>query len=294
MYKIVELPINTVSRENDMEKHISLAKAAELLGVTTKTLRVWDAGGKLKTIRTPGNQRRVPESEVLRILGHSESSNSIRRLYHGSPDPDFRPYYGGGKDYHDYGKGLYCTEHPDAAKEWACQHEGISASYVYVYELDMRGLDPVLDLRECKPAYWLSALAQYRYDLKESRARRERREQFIELFPVDCEKYQVIEGWRADDRYFAYLSAFLGMDISYEAVVQAMYLGDLGQQVVIKGVDAYNNHRQIDRITISGEAYEEYRAQYIKRDGQARGSLKQVRDIPGIMIDEIIRRGGVE
>jgi len=72
-----------------MEKHISLAKAAELLGVTTKTLRVWDAGGKLKTIRTPGNQRRVPESEVSRILGQNESSNSIRRLYHGSPDTPF-------------------------------------------------------------------------------------------------------------------------------------------------------------------------------------------------------------
>jgi len=276
-----------------MEKHISMAMAAELLGVTTKTLRVWDASGKLKTIRTPGNQRRVAESEIARILNQNEGSGNIRRIYHGSPDPDFSPYFGGGKDYHDYGRGLYCTEHPDAAKEWACQHEGVSASYIYTYELDMRGLAPLLDLRECKPAYWLSALAQYRYDLKESSARRERREQFIRLFPVSCENYEVIEGWRADDRYFAYLSAFLGMDISYEAVVQAMHLGELGQQVVIKGAKAYRSLSQVDKLTISGEEYEVYRVQYIKRDVLARGSLNQVRDIPGIMIDEIIRNGGV-
>jgi len=52
-----------------MEKHYSLLKAAGLLGVTTQTLRNWDNAGKLRTIRTPGNQRRVPESEIVRLSG---------------------------------------------------------------------------------------------------------------------------------------------------------------------------------------------------------------------------------
>jgi excisionase family DNA binding protein len=52
-----------------MEKHLTLSKAAEILGVTTQTLRNWDNAGKIKTIRTIGNQRRVPESEIKRILG---------------------------------------------------------------------------------------------------------------------------------------------------------------------------------------------------------------------------------
>ena len=51
-----------------MEKHYTLLKAAELLGVTTQTLRNWDNAGKIQTIRTPGNQRRIPESEITRIL----------------------------------------------------------------------------------------------------------------------------------------------------------------------------------------------------------------------------------
>jgi len=52
-----------------MEKHYTLLKAAELLGVTTQTLRNWDNAGKIRAVRTPGNQRRIPESEIARLLG---------------------------------------------------------------------------------------------------------------------------------------------------------------------------------------------------------------------------------
>ena len=223
----------------------------------------------------------------------SQTNKTIQHLYHGTPDPDFIAYYGGGMDYHDYGKGLYCTEDLEFAKEWACQHVNISTSYVYVYELDITGLEPVLDLFGYAPVYWLSALAQYRFDAKESIARRERRERFIQLFSIDCEHYEIIKGWRADDRYFAYLSAFLGMDISYEALIQAMKLGDLGQQVVIKGQSAYNRCRRLDKITVSGSDYEKYQMQYISRDKLARDALGQVRDIPGQMLDKILENGGL-
>ena len=54
-----------------MEKHYTLLKASQLLGVTTQTLRNWDNAGKIRTIRTPGNQRRIPESEIERILSPS-------------------------------------------------------------------------------------------------------------------------------------------------------------------------------------------------------------------------------
>ena len=59
-----------------MEKHYTLKKAAELLGVTTQTLRNWDNAGKIKTIRTPGNQRRIPESEIARFLYPDINANA--------------------------------------------------------------------------------------------------------------------------------------------------------------------------------------------------------------------------
>jgi len=35
------------------------------------TIRAWDKNGKIRTIRTPGNQRRIPEEELRRILGNT-------------------------------------------------------------------------------------------------------------------------------------------------------------------------------------------------------------------------------
>ena len=46
-----------------------ISQAAKLLGVTPKTLRVWERQGKIHPIRTPGNQRRYPQAEIDRLLG---------------------------------------------------------------------------------------------------------------------------------------------------------------------------------------------------------------------------------
>lgn len=45
-----------------------------MLGVTTKTLRNWDDAGKIKTIRTEGNHRRIPLEEIYRIKGTEPKS----------------------------------------------------------------------------------------------------------------------------------------------------------------------------------------------------------------------------
>ena len=41
-------------------------------------------------------------------------------LYHGSDSIVKSPEYGKGKFYNDYGRGFYCTENKELAKEWAC------------------------------------------------------------------------------------------------------------------------------------------------------------------------------
>jgi excisionase family DNA binding protein len=46
-----------------------MKEACELLGVHIKTLQKWDREGKIKCVRTIGGKRRVPESEIKRILG---------------------------------------------------------------------------------------------------------------------------------------------------------------------------------------------------------------------------------
>ena len=52
-------------------------------------------------------------------------------IYHGSENIIEKPEYGKGKSYNDYGRGFYCTEYIDLAKEWACdeKHGGYANKY---------------------------------------------------------------------------------------------------------------------------------------------------------------------
>jgi putative resolvase len=54
-----------------MEKLYTLKEAKKLLGVTTKTIQRRDREGKIRVVRTIGG-RRIPESEIKRILGLEE------------------------------------------------------------------------------------------------------------------------------------------------------------------------------------------------------------------------------
>ena len=58
-------------------------EAAYELGVSTKTIHRWDEAEKLRTVRTVGNQRRIPIEDIwrLRSLGKEPSVGSSMRGY---------------------------------------------------------------------------------------------------------------------------------------------------------------------------------------------------------------------
>jgi molybdopterin-binding protein len=45
-----------------------IGRAAEIVGVRVETLRRWDREGRLRTTRSEGGQRLVPQAEVARLL----------------------------------------------------------------------------------------------------------------------------------------------------------------------------------------------------------------------------------
>lgn len=47
--------------------HIPIGEAARALGVSVATLRRWEARGKITAVRTPGDQRRFPLTEIERV-----------------------------------------------------------------------------------------------------------------------------------------------------------------------------------------------------------------------------------
>ncbi|MHA1595890.1 MAG: IS607 family transposase [Candidatus Baldrarchaeia archaeon] len=60
-----------------MEKLYTLKEASKLLGVHVKTIQRWDKEGKIRCVRTVGGKRRVPESEIKRILGIHEERKIV-------------------------------------------------------------------------------------------------------------------------------------------------------------------------------------------------------------------------
>jgi len=60
-----------------MERLYTMKEASKLLGVHVKTIQKWDREGKIRCVRTVGGKRRVPESEIKRILGIHEERKIV-------------------------------------------------------------------------------------------------------------------------------------------------------------------------------------------------------------------------
>jgi len=51
------------------EKLLTLKEACRILSIHPNTLRRWEREGKIRVVRTPKGRRRIPESEVKRLIG---------------------------------------------------------------------------------------------------------------------------------------------------------------------------------------------------------------------------------
>ena len=59
-----------------MDKLYSISKTADILGVSQKTLRVWDKQNKLIPVLTSGGHRRYKESDINAFIGIDPISNN--------------------------------------------------------------------------------------------------------------------------------------------------------------------------------------------------------------------------
>jgi hypothetical protein len=53
------------------DEYINTKKAKEILQLTSKTLRIWDKEGKIRTFRTPSGQRRYNLQDIQNITGRN-------------------------------------------------------------------------------------------------------------------------------------------------------------------------------------------------------------------------------
>lgn len=211
-------------------------------------------------------------------------------LYHGSTKVIEKPVLGLGNPKNDYGSGFYCTENQELAKEWASTEA--SDGFANSYELDFNGLR-ILYLNK-KPYHilnWLAILLRNRTFLLSQGLPTDARDYVFESFLPKYEYYDVIVGYRADDSYFSFANAFLNNTISLEQLREAMYLGKLGEQVVIKSQKAFDALKYLRSAPVSSSQYYPKRQ---ARDSQARDDFQrmksQVSSADSVYMIDILRQ----
>lgn len=211
------------------------------------------------------------------------------RLYHGSENIIEKPVYGKGAHYNDYGKGVYCTENIELAKEWACAKQ--KNGYANIYDLDLSELNVLsLNSGSYNILNWLAILADNRTYWQNGSIAEPAKNYIKENFLPDISTYDVIIGYRADDSYFSFAQDFVSGVISLQKLAQAMRLGKLGEQIVLKSQKAF---AQIQFAGYENADAEEY---YIKKNEREREARRQYRhnkkekaDVNELFILDIMR-----
>ena len=213
-------------------------------------------------------------------------------IYHGSRDIIEKPEFGKGNKKNDYGLGFYCTENVELAKEWACS-DNETNGYANRYEIDISECK-VLDLREEKYSIlnWMALLLKFRTFDVNTPVSMQAKEYILENFYVDAEEYDVIIGYRADDSYFSFAKDFINNTISVEQLAEAMLLGELGTQIVLKSKKAFD---AVKYISYELAECKEYYVKRVSRDKKARetylSDYRKTLATDGLFVMDIIRKG---
>ncbi len=212
-------------------------------------------------------------------------------VYHGSVSVIEKPEYGKGSRQNDYGRGFYCTESLELAKEWACAKN--TDGYANKYELDLSGLKVLnLNAPEYSILNWLAVLAKNRTYWQRSSISEEAKRYLQQYFYIDTTKYDLILGYRADDSYFSFAQDFAANAISLEKLSEAMHLGRLGEQIVLISKRAFTSIRFLAaEEVLSAEYFPKKSARDKEARLQYRRSKRTGADVNEIYMLDIMREG---
>ena len=192
-------------------------------------------------------------------------------IYHGSKNIIEKPVFGYGKTINDYGLGFYCTEDLDLAKEWAVKKD--SNGYANCYYIETKNL-LCLDLNseEYTVLHWLSVLLENRvFDISSSLAN-DAKSFLLKNYTVPYKNADIITGYRADDSYFSFAQDFINGTISVRQLENAMKLGKLGTQFVLKSKKAFDSLQFIKYETANSEDW------YSKKENRDKTARRQYFD----------------
>lgn len=206
-------------------------------------------------------------------------------LYHGSKRILHRPEIGKGKAYNDFGRGFYCSENEEIAREWACFDA--QDGYVNKYELKTSGLK-ILDLANEKDRVlkWLALLLTNRRVRLSSTKEKTARDFIVEHYLMDVSDVDIIIGARGDDSYFSFVRAFLSSDVSLGQLDKILFTKE-SRQYVLKSERAIKAISFVDVVTVGGSD-----GFYMRRvrDVKIIESVHNIKEKSPVHIGDIIER----
>lgn len=210
-------------------------------------------------------------------------------IFHGSEKIIEHPIWGEGRKNNDFGIGFYCTESLELAKEWAVS--SLRDGFANKYTIDTKYLN-ILNLNSSTYTIlnWIAVLVEHRLFSITTPVARRAKSYLIEKFSVNVNAFDIVTGYRADDSYFDYAESFINNAISVEQLAQAMKLGKLGEQIVIKSKYAFT------KLKYKGFEVAEQGKYYVHRKSRNDEANRQYfemldKESDGLYIQDIIRGG---
>lgn len=162
------------------------------------------------------------------------------------------------------------------------------------YELSLLGLK-LFNLDEASGGIlaWLAVLLKNRrFDVNVT-VMQQAKDVILSLYPKEIDEADVIVGYRADDAYFSFARAFLDNRITLLQLERAMRLGNLGQQVVIKSAQAFE---QLHFREATAARARDWHDKRMSRDESARVEYKRLAsetrvEQGDIFAIDLVRRG---
>ncbi len=191
-------------------------------------------------------------------------------IYYGSNKIIEKPLFLSGKVHNDYGMGFYCTEDKNMVKEWGVSKEADGFANIYRIETDDLS---IFDLSKYTILHWLSVLLENRiFDISSALAN-EAKAYLLENFSLPYKDYDIIIGYRADDSYFSFAQDFINGTISVRQLNNAMRLGNLGMQFVLKSKKAF------EEIKFVGYEVAQSNEWFSKKEKRDKGARRQYFDV---------------
>ena len=215
----------------------------------------------------------------------------IKRIDHGSTNIIEKPCYELGKKHNEYGRGFYCTEDINMAKEWGVKLH--TSGYANIYEIDTADLE-VLNLHSSSYSIlpWFAILLENRIFSIESYQAYNAKKYILDNFLVPYKDTDIIIGYRADNGNFSYAQDFISGVINLRQLNNALKLEREGEQFVIKSKKAF------DKLQFIGSEKTEVNDWYDKmqkRDCVSRSEYLNYENyqerVDDIKIDQIIKQG---